>query len=255
MNTTTIQHTHDLLFRNDTYGKLHVMIRNDEARFVLNDVAESLKINDIESWIQANGHIVKSFQCGFTPCDIAGKSQEILTINEAGLLDLIFADDFKSVSDYRFWIISDVIPILHKLGVGYYVKRLNTTTSDPFVSDWEPSCLENDFSFSPENAAKLMGVDLNAIISLLVEHKYLKITDGYRCRPSYNSIKQGYMTFAPIFNSYNAPANEYTVKITVRGIFAFLDLIEEHKKATKPRKKSCWNQHTLKWEPIRLFGR
>ena len=107
-----------MLFENNEFGSVRVVIKDDEVWFVAKDVCDVLglknsrkAVNDINLRMKKAGlgEVTASY-----PLKTNGGMQELTMINEQGLYELIFNSKKENAIKFRAWITSEVLPTTRK---------------------------------------------------------------------------------------------------------------------------------------------
>jgi prophage antirepressor-like protein len=96
-------------------------IGGEEPVFVAKDVCDILEIKDPSKAVEQiekrlKEADIKDTISNRTLVQTAGGKQKMLTINEQGLYELVFASRKKQAVKFRAWVTSEVLPTLRKDG-------------------------------------------------------------------------------------------------------------------------------------------
>lgn len=103
------------IFRNEEFGQVRIITKDNEPWFIGKDVAEVLGYSNPRKAIIDH---VDEDDKGVTKCDTLGGSQNLTTINESGLYSLILSSKLPSAKKFKRWVTSEVLPQIRKTG-GY----------------------------------------------------------------------------------------------------------------------------------------
>ena len=103
------------IFKNEEFGQVRVITKENEPWFVGKDVAEVLGYSNPRKAIIDH---VDEDDKGVTKCDTLGGSQNLITINESGLYSLILSSKLAGAKKFKRWVTSEVLPQIRKTG-GY----------------------------------------------------------------------------------------------------------------------------------------
>ena len=133
------------VFENVEFGKIRVVIIDDEPWFVGKDLSEALGYSSASAMYKHVDEVDKrnidpqsiEFIGSFQNGSILEPNQNIrkLTIiNESGMYDSIFGSGLEGAKRFKKWVTSDLLPTLRKTG-GYVVEN----RAIDFVSNWLPN--------------------------------------------------------------------------------------------------------------------
>lgn len=109
------------IFNNPEFGEVRTVQIDGEPWFVGKDIAAALGYKNTRQAIATN---VDSEDKGVHSLDTLKGTQELTIINESGLYSLIFGSRLESVSRFKHWVTSEVLPALRKTGQ-YQMKPLS----------------------------------------------------------------------------------------------------------------------------------
>ena len=101
------------VFENTEFGKIRVVMIDDEPWFVGRDVAEILGYAETAKSIRTH---VDEDDKGASILDTPGGKQEMTVINESGLYSLIFGSKLPKAKAFKKWVTSEVLPQIRKTG-------------------------------------------------------------------------------------------------------------------------------------------
>ncbi len=102
------------ILENREFGKVRMKLIKGEPWFVAKDVCDVLGLVNSR---KAVGDL-DDYQKGVTISDTPGGKQEINTINESGLYQLIFKSRKSEANFFQRWVTTEVLPSIRKYG--YY---------------------------------------------------------------------------------------------------------------------------------------
>lgn len=105
-----------MLFKNDKFGEIRNVMEGATPWFVANDVAKALGYKDPKAAVR---DLVWSENKGRIEILTPGGKQEVTTINETGMYQLIFRSKLKSAKQFQKWVFEEVLPSIRKNG--FYV--------------------------------------------------------------------------------------------------------------------------------------
>lgn len=111
------------LFNNPEFGQIRTITDNDGIYFVGKDVAEVLGYTNTR---KALADHVDPEDKGVMKCDTPGGAQDVTTVNESGLYNLVLSSKLPSAKRFKRWITSEVLPTLRRQG-GYMLTNENET--------------------------------------------------------------------------------------------------------------------------------
>lgn len=100
------------IFKNDTFGQVRILEKDNELWLVAKDVCECLGINDTS---KAVGRLDED-EKGANSIPTPGGNQNLLTVNEYGLYSLVLSSRKPEAKEFKRWITHDVIPSIRKTG-------------------------------------------------------------------------------------------------------------------------------------------
>ena len=110
------------IFENTEFGRIRLVLINDEPWIVGKDVAQALGYEDTNNALKKHvDNEDKIMGCqNTTPSiiDSLGRLQHPTLINESGMYALIFGSKLPSAKRFKHWVTSEVLPTIRKTG-GY----------------------------------------------------------------------------------------------------------------------------------------
>lgn len=103
-------------FVNDELGTVRVLVINSEPYFVGKDVAEILGYSNPRDALAK--HVDNEDKDAVAICDVIGRDQNTIVINESGLYSLIMSSKLQKAKQFKRWVTSEVLPTIRKTG-GY----------------------------------------------------------------------------------------------------------------------------------------
>ena len=100
------------VFDSISFGQVRVQELDNEVWFVAKDVCECLGINDTS---KAVGRLDED-EKGANSIPTPGGNQNLLTVNEYGLYNLVLSSRKPEAKEFKRWITHDVIPAIRKTG-------------------------------------------------------------------------------------------------------------------------------------------
>lgn len=108
---------HVQIFKNDQFGEIRTVEQNGEILFVAADVCKALNIDRTQT------RRLDDDEKGVCLIHTPGGNQEITTVNEYGLYNLVLSSRKPEAKAFKRWITHDVIPAIRK--TGSYSKQLS----------------------------------------------------------------------------------------------------------------------------------
>ena len=108
-------------------NQVRTINKNGEPWFVLKDVSEILGVQnhkDISARLDPD-------EKGVDSIDTLGGTQNMVTINESGLYNVILRSDKPEAKQFRKWVTSDVLPTIRKHGMYATAPTLDAMLADP----------------------------------------------------------------------------------------------------------------------------
>lgn len=100
------------IFKNDTFGQVRILEKDNELWFVAKDVCDCLGLGDTS---KAVGRL-DADEKGTNSIPTPGGHQNLLTVNEYGLYSLVLSSRKPEAKEFKRWITHDVIPAIRKTG-------------------------------------------------------------------------------------------------------------------------------------------
>ena len=102
------------IFRNEEFGEIRTLTRNNEPWFVGKDVAGALGFSNSRDAIRNHVHQDdKGVEKIYTP----GGKQNVTVVNESGMYALIFGSKLPNAKKFKRWVTADVLPTIRKHGM------------------------------------------------------------------------------------------------------------------------------------------
>ena len=114
------------VFENKDFGKVRIMIKDNEPMFCLIDVCKALGIRNAS---QAKTRLSEDGVISNEVIDSVGRKQNASFVNESNLYKLIFQSKKQSAQKFTEWVTSKVLPSIRKTG-GYIAGQENMTDSE-----------------------------------------------------------------------------------------------------------------------------
>lgn len=112
------------IFKNNQFGNVRIVMKDQEPWFVAKDVCECLAISKHRDAISR----LDDDERGSLKVDTLGGKQEMATVNEYGLYSLVLSSRKQEAKEFKRWITHDVIPQIRK--TGQYVADIPKTLPD-----------------------------------------------------------------------------------------------------------------------------
>lgn len=113
------------IFKNNEFGEIRTVTKNNEPWFVAIDVCNAL---DLKNPTVSVGRLDED---EVTKFNLGGLSGESNIVSEYGLYNLILASRKKEAKKFKRWITHDVIPTIRKHGAYMSSEVIEKTLSDP----------------------------------------------------------------------------------------------------------------------------
>ena len=108
------------IFKNEQFGEIRTITKNNEIMFVAADVCKALEIKDVSKATSRLDNDEKGTNLIRTP----GGEQNMNVVNEYGLYSLVLTSRKPEAKTFKRWITHEVIPAIRKTG-GYTAKNKN----------------------------------------------------------------------------------------------------------------------------------
>ncbi|BBL61487.1 RhuM family protein [Methanobrevibacter arboriphilus] len=105
-------------FENEEFGKITVLIQNNEYWFVGKEIATKLGYKKTRNALKRH---VDDEDKGVAKQGTLGGKQDMTIINESGLYSLILSSKLKTAKSFKKWLTKEVLPSIRK--DGYYIKE------------------------------------------------------------------------------------------------------------------------------------
>ncbi len=108
---------HDTIFKNEQFGEIRTIVKNDEIWFVGKDVATALGYSNPSNAVVT--HVDDDDKTTYLN-QVSGSNYKSKTaiINESGLYSLVLSSKLPTAKKFKRWITSEVLPSIRKHG-GY----------------------------------------------------------------------------------------------------------------------------------------
>lgn len=116
------------IFKNNEFGEIRTIVKNDEPYFVGKDVADILKYSRPDHAI--NKHVDEEDKLMYQ-IDTSGQKRNMYIINESGLYSLIFSSKMEKAKEFKRWVTSEVLPTIRKHGAYMTEEVLQRTIQSP----------------------------------------------------------------------------------------------------------------------------
>lgn len=100
------------IFNNAMFGNVRIILQDNEPWFVAKDICECLAISKHRDAISR----LDTDERGSLKVDTLGGKQEMATVNEYGLYNLVLSSRKPEAKEFKRWITHDVLPTLRKTG-------------------------------------------------------------------------------------------------------------------------------------------
>lgn len=108
------------IFKNEQFGEIRTITKNNEIMFVAADVCKALEIKNQRDAVSRLDNDEK----GVVLTDTLGGKQNMNVVNEYGLYNLVLSSRKPEAKVFKRWITHEVIPAIRKTG-GYTAKNKN----------------------------------------------------------------------------------------------------------------------------------
>ena len=116
------------IFENEDFGKIRMVMVDDEPYFVGKDVAEVLGYSNARDALAKR---VDTEDKGVANCDTLGGTQEMTVINESGLYSLILSSKLSTAKKFKKWVTSEILPSIRKHGAYMTPEKLEEVLLNP----------------------------------------------------------------------------------------------------------------------------
>lgn len=117
------------LFKNDQFGDVRVIIKNDEPWFVAKDISEKL------GYSETNAMTKRLDEDEFISDKLEGMNMKSTLINESGLYNAVLGSKISSAKNFKKWVTGEVLPTIRKTGGYVNNDDLFIKTYLPFADD------------------------------------------------------------------------------------------------------------------------
>ena len=101
------------IFKNDTFGQVRILEKDNELWFVAKDVADTLGYQNGSR--DVNRHTDEEGRTKTMVFD-GNQNKETILINESGLYSLVLSSKLPTAKQFKRWVTSEVIPQIRKTG-------------------------------------------------------------------------------------------------------------------------------------------
>lgn len=101
------------IFKNDTFGQVRILEKDNELWFVAKDVADTLGYQNGSR--DVNRHTDGEDRTKTMVFD-GNQNKETILINESGLYSLVLSSKLPTAKQFKRWVTSEVIPQIRKTG-------------------------------------------------------------------------------------------------------------------------------------------
>ena len=116
------------IFENKEFGKVQIVLRNDEPWFIGKEVAAILgyaaERNAIAAHVDDEDKLTHRFSA-------SGQNREMIIINESGLYSLILSSKLPAAQKFKRWVTSEVLPAIRKHGGYLTPDKVEEILTDP----------------------------------------------------------------------------------------------------------------------------
>ena len=120
------------IFKNEQFGEIRTVMRQDEPWFVGKDICVSLGYSNPRKALDDHVCSEDKYQGdGVTIRDSMGREQRPTIINESGVYALIFGSKLPKAQDFKHWVTSEVLPTIRKHGVYMTPETLEKSMCNP----------------------------------------------------------------------------------------------------------------------------
>ena len=116
------------VFKNNTFGNLRVVQKDNQTWFVAKDVADILGYQNGSR--DVNRHVAEEDRHKTMVFD-GNQNKETIVINESGLYSLILSSKLPTAKKFKHWVTSDVLPTIRKHGAYMTPETIEKTLTDP----------------------------------------------------------------------------------------------------------------------------
>lgn len=116
------------IFRNDQFGEIRVIEKDNQAWFCLADVCKILELDNpsqLKTRLKKDGLTINEV------IDRIGRKQLATFINESNLYKAVFQSRKQEAEQFTEWVTSDVLPNIRKHGLYMTDNLLEKTLQDP----------------------------------------------------------------------------------------------------------------------------
>lgn len=115
------------VFKNEQFGEIRIIKKNNEPWFVARDICRNLGINNTTMAVQR----LDSDEKGVNSIDTLGGNQEMFIISESGLYSLVLSSKKPEAKQFKKWVTSEVLPSIRKHGAYMTDNTIEKALMDP----------------------------------------------------------------------------------------------------------------------------
>ena len=116
------------IFNNEMFGNVRIILQDNEPWFVAKDVCDCLDLSNSRKALSR----LDDDEKGVTSSDTPGGKQEMATVNEYGLYNLVLSSRKPEAKEFKRWITHEVLPSLRKYGT--YNMNIPKTLPDALIA-------------------------------------------------------------------------------------------------------------------------
>ena len=115
------------IFKNEKFGKLHIVERNSEPWFFTKDICDILNLGNPRSSVA----LLDADEKGVHIMDTPGGRQEVSIVSEPGMYSLVLKSRRPEAKEFKRWITHEVIPSIRKHGAYATPATIDNIINDP----------------------------------------------------------------------------------------------------------------------------
>ena len=170
-------------FNHEMFGQVRTMTNEKgETFFVGKDVAEALGYKNTRKALL--DHVDKDDREDWVMiCDVIGRPQNIVVINESGLYSLILSSKLEQAKAFKRWVTSEVLPLIRQTGT-YSLHRKQIETLHHKIEALEPKAeycdevLDSVSCLTTTQIAKELSMTVSDLTRLLELRKVMYKQSG-----------------------------------------------------------------------------
>lgn len=116
------------IFKNNEFGEIRVVTKDNEPWFVGKDISEKLGYKDTSDSLKRH---VDDEDKGVGEIPTPGGKQNMKIINESGLYSLILSSKLPTAKKFKKWVTSEILPSIRKHGAYMTEQTLEEVLSNP----------------------------------------------------------------------------------------------------------------------------